>query len=78
MNRSGKGIEAIDNVLQIDAFWFKSEKYAKIWTDAAPVKRLFSYKTPTDDDGKKIVPTFNEYEILHNGKVISYEELKKL
>jgi hypothetical protein len=73
-----RGHETVDSILGVDAYWFKPEKLAKLWTDAVPIKRLFSYKTPTDDNGKKITPTFNEYEVIHNGSVISYEELKNL
>ena len=33
----------VEKILQVDAHWFKSEKYAKVWTDLKSIKRLFSY-----------------------------------
>lgn len=61
--------QPIDEVLQIDAHWYKSEQYAKIWTNKLAVKRFLAYCGEDKD------ATFSEYEILKNGNVINIKEI---
>lgn len=66
-------VKTIDEALQIDAFWFTGEKFAKVWTNAASLKRLLSYCSKEDKES-----TFSEYDIILNGNIISYNTLKTL
>ena len=63
----------VDDILQIDAFWFVNEKKAKVWTDIKDIKRLFSYANNQYND--EVKSTFSEYEILCNNEVITVDFL---
>lgn len=55
----------IDEILQLNAYWFKPERFAKIWTSLPTLRRFLRYCASEYEH-----PTFSEYELLLNGKVI--------
>lgn len=70
--------KTVDSALNVEAHWFTPEKRAKVWTNPSQLKAMFSYASESDGDGNKMACTFNEYEILMNGQVISLDELRKM
>lgn len=57
-----------DEAVKPDAHWFKSERYAHVWTDRASLKRLITYCGGLEAG-------FSEYEFLRNGQPFNPVEL---
>jgi hypothetical protein len=79
MNNDKRHNRTVDETLQIDAHWFKCEDAANVWTSTRPVASLFNRSVNSFfDEDKPATITFNEYEIVHNGNVLTYEQFKAI
>jgi hypothetical protein len=65
----GYSNETADQRLQLDAHWYKPEKYAKVWTSLSALKRFLTLCRRNGAD------TFSEYELLNGEEVVDINEL---